>query len=136
MKSAFIISFLLLLATRSYAEIAVITHPSNANALTESHIAHIFLGKTKTFPDGATAIPINQPEDSATSVAFTQNALSKTPSQLKAYWSKLLFTGQGQPPKQVNSDADVIKLVAENPNTIGYIDAANVTAQVKVAGKF
>ena len=59
-----------------------------------------------------------------------------TESQLKAYWSKLVFSGQGQPPKVVESSAEILTLVAANPNMIGFVDAAEVTPNVKVVGKF
>jgi ABC-type phosphate transport system substrate-binding protein len=136
MKSIILAGLVIFVSQLCSAEIVVIVHPSNSNALDATSVSHIFLGKSKSFPDGSTAIPINQPEDSAISIEFAQNVLSKSPSQLKAYWSKLLFTGQGRPPKEVSSEADVIKLVADNPNTIGYIQAANVTGNVKVAGSF
>lgn len=136
MKSIILAGLVLFASQLCRAEIVVIVHPSNGNALDATSVSHIFLGKSKSFPDGSTAIPINQPEDSATGIAFAQNVLNKSPSQLKAYWSKLLFTGQGRPPKEVGNDADVIKLVADNPNTIGYIQAASATGSVKVAGSF
>ena len=60
----------------------------------------------------------------------------EAPQQLKAYWAKLVFTGQGTPPKEVDNDAAVLKLVAENPNIIGYIDAAAVNSSVRVVGIF
>ena len=62
--------------------------------------------------------------------------LNKSGSQLKSYWSKLVFTGKGTPPKVVANDAEVISLISANPNLIGYIDAAAVTGTVKVIAKF
>ena len=53
-------------------------------------------------------------------------------SQLKSYWSKLVFTGKGQPPRDVQTDAEMIELVAGNPNIIGYVDISSVTDKVKV----
>ena len=57
-------------------------------------------------------------------------------SQFTAYWAKLMFTGKGVPPKVVENEADMIDLVAKNPSIIGYVDAANVTADVRVVAKF
>ncbi|MNP49690.1 hypothetical protein D3C76_1438950 [compost metagenome] len=56
---------------------------------------------------------------------------SKSASQLKAHWSKIIFTGRGQPPQAVSSSAEVKKRVAENPGTIGYIDAREVDGSVR-----
>jgi len=57
--------------------------------------------------------------------------LGRSSSQVSAYWSKLVFTGKGIPPKEVSNDAQVIDLVAKNPSVIGYIDKASVTDAVK-----
>ena len=119
----------------SLADVVVIVHPSNANSLDNATIARIFLGKSKTFPDGAQAVPINLQEGSPASDAFNATVLGKNGSQLKAYWSQLVFTGKGAPPKQVDSEDELKKLIAANPNMIGYIDAAKLDASVKAVGK-
>jgi ABC-type phosphate transport system substrate-binding protein len=118
------------------AEVAVIVHPSNADSISEADIVRIFLGKSKSFPGGAAAVPVNQAEGSAVTEEFNQKVIKKSGSQLKAYWSKLVFTGKGTPPKEVANDAEVIDLVANNPNMIGYIDASQVNGGVKVVAKF
>jgi len=118
------------------AEISVIVNLANSDALSESAIKGVFLGKIKTFPSGSQAIPVAQPKDAAASVEFTEKVYKKSAKQLKSYWSKLLFTGQGVPPKEVASDQDVLKLVAENPNIIGYVSSSVVDASVKEVAKF
>lgn len=118
------------------AEIAVIVHPSNANALDEATISKIYLGREKSYADGSSVIPMSLSETAAASTAFNEKVLKKSSSQLKAYWSKLVFTGKGTPPKEVATDADMVKLVAGNPNVMGYVDAAKVDASVKVVFKF
>lgn len=116
-----------------FAEIAVIVHPSaGINALTQEDVSRIFMGKTRTFPDGAQAIPINQDDGSATRDDFNQAIFKRNPSQYKAYWSQLVFTGKGTPPKDSGDEADVKALVAANPKMIGYIDASLVDPSVKV----
>jgi hypothetical protein len=67
---------------------------------------------------------------------FNEKILNKTSSQMKAYWSKLVFTGKGTPPKELLSDKEVIDLVSKNPNMIGYIQKESVTAAVKVVATF
>lgn len=122
---------LTLFSSVSMAEIAVIVHPSNASNLDDSSITRIFLGKAKSFPDGSQAIAVNQTEGSATTNYFNENLVGKSASQLKAYWSKLVFTGKGTPPQEVASDAEVIELVSKNPSLIGYVDASSVDGSVK-----
>lgn len=133
--NAFLVSTLLISST-AIADVAVIVHPSNAATLDENTISRIFNGKAKSFPDGAQAVPINQIESSEVAQAFNANVMKKSASQLKAYWSKLIFTGKGAPPKEVANDAEVIALVSANPNLIGYVDAATVDDSVKAVGVF
>ena len=119
------------------AEVAVIVSASNANsALDQDTISRVFLGKTSNFPDGSQAIPVDQNEGSASREAFNEKVLGKSSSQLKAYWSRLIFTGKGTPPKESGSDADIKNLVAKNPNLIGYVDSSVVDSSVKVVFKF
>lgn len=127
---------LLLIAPVCNAEVAVIINANNTDTLSADDINGIFLAKMKSFPSGSAAIPINQSSDSSATQAFNEQVLKKNSQQLKAYWSKLVFTGQGTPPKEVDNDAEVIKLVQANPSTIGYIDSSSVTAGVKVIATY
>ena len=121
----------------AFAETAVIVSASNGNnALDRETIERIFTGKSNSFPDGTQAIPVDQNEGNAAREAFNASVLGKSSSQLKAYWSRLIFTGRGTPPKESGNDADVKDLVAKNPNLIGYVDASVVDGSVKVVYKF
>lgn len=127
---------LLLSCTYALAETAVIIHPSNADNLDKGEISKIFLGKSKKFPSGETAMPVNLNDSDATRTAFDSNILNKDAGQLKAYWAKLVFTGKASPPKKVGSAAEAKTLVANNPNTIAYIPADQVDDTVKTVLTF
>lgn len=125
--------FLALFSSQLKAEIAVIVNPSmDIAAMTQDNVQRIFLGKAVRFGNGKIANPINQSEGNAAREEFITKALDKTDSQYRAYWSRLIFTGKGTPPKDMGSDADVKRLVADNPNMIGYIDVMSVDDSVKV----
>lgn len=119
------------------AEVAVIVNSSNANAtMSNSDISRIFLGKSSKFPDGSAASAIDQNDGNAARQEFNDKVLGKSESQLKSYWSRLIFTGKGTPPKQLGDDAAVKSAVAADANAIGFIDSASVDGSVKVVGKF
>jgi ABC-type phosphate transport system substrate-binding protein len=114
------------------AELAVIVSArSTATTLGRDQVAAIFLGQTPAFPDGVVATAIDQPLGNATRNEFYERVAAKNPALLKAYWSKLLFTGRGQPPREVESNAAVKKLVAETPGMIGYIDSSALDPSVR-----
>jgi len=115
--------------------VTVIVHPSNTSTLDKNEIKKIFLGKIKKFSNGEEAIPVDLTQGDARS-QFISTVINKSETQLKAYWSKLIFTGKGQAPKSVDSEAELIKLVSQNPNLIGYISDGAVDSSVKAAAKF
>lgn len=120
----------------AFAEVAVIVHPSvSVVSMTDEEVARIFLGKSTSFPGGGQAVPINQDEGSPVRDKFNEAVCKKNASQYKAYWSQLVFTGKGTPPKDAGKDAAVKALIAASPNMIGYVDASAVDASVKVVFK-
>lgn len=113
------------------AEIVVIVNNKNpVNSLNADQVEKLFLGKSSAFPDGAAAIPVDLPKG-AEREQFYQKSTGKSPSQLRAYWSKQIFTGSGQPPKEAESVQEMVNLVGRNPNLIGYVDKAAVNNTVK-----
>lgn len=130
--AASLLGFSLFCSGLAWSGVAVVVHPSNTNDMDREEVARIFLGKKKSFANGATAVPIDQSEGSAIRTSFVGEVLQKTDQQVKAYWAQLLFTGRGTPPKSVDSDAAVKKLIAENPALIGYIDSNEVDDSVRV----
>jgi ABC-type phosphate transport system substrate-binding protein len=119
-------------AAKTEDVVAVVSAKSPVTTLNATQVADLFLGKTSRFPDGTQAMPIDQAEDSAARERFYAQFTGKSPAQVKAHWSKIIFTGRGQPPKQVASEAEAKKLIATNPNAIGYIDSALVDGSVRV----
>ncbi len=114
------------------AELLVEGGVARAVDLTADQVAQLFTGKADTFPGGGKAVPIDQAEGSADRNAFHAKVTGKDAAQLKAYWSKLIFAGKGQPPKEVASGADVKKAVAADPAAIGYLDKSLVDGSIKV----
>ena len=112
--------------------VAVVSAKSPVTSLNTAQVADIFLGKTNRYPDGTLAVPIDLPEESPVREKFYAEYTGKSPAQVKAHWSKIIFTGRGQPPKQVSTGAEAKKAVLDNPNAIAYIDSRLVDGSVRV----
>ena len=112
--------------------VTVVSAKSPITALSKTQVADIFLGKSNRYPDGAQAMPIDQPEASIDRGKFYITMTGKSPEQLRAYWAKVLFTGRGQPPPIASSSAELKKLLLTNPLAIGYLDATQVADSVRV----
>lgn len=122
----------LLMSAAGYAQVSVIINPANPNALNTKDVQRIFLGKDKKYPDGSEIIAINLDPSTQTRNDFDTEVLGRSSSQVAAFWSKLVFTGKGIPPKEVMTDAEMLQLVASNPSVIGYISSSTAASGVKV----
>ena len=115
------------------AALAIVAHPSNSvSGIRADDAQRIFLGKTGEFANGRRAAPVDQTPGTASRTKFMKSVIQKSEDELKGYWSKLMFSGKGQPPREVGDDAAVKAWVASNPEAIGYIDGKFVDGSVKV----
>ena len=122
-----------LIANVGMAQVAVVAGAkSAATVLTREQAAALFLGKSTQLPGAGIPVLIDLPESVEARQIFYAKVTEKTPAQVKAVWSRLVFSGKGSPPKEVANSADVKKLVSTNPDAIGYIEKSAVDATVKV----
>lgn len=112
-------------AHSAMAQIAVVMAP-NAAPLTKEQLTNVYLGRNADFK------PVDLPESAPMRATFYQKATDRDPAQIKAVWSRLVFSGKAQPPKELPDAAAVKKAVAADPKAIGYIDKAAVDSSVKV----
>jgi len=112
-------------ASIAHADVVVIGNPAAA-ALTKDQVSDVFLGKSQAFT------PIDQPDSAPVRAEFYKKATGRDLAQVKATWSRLVFTGKAVAPKEVADAAAVKKAVAADPKAIGYIDKSAVDGSVKV----
>lgn len=122
-----------LMSVAAAAEIAVVVSAKSAVAtLNAEQVSNIFLGKARSFPGGGAAVAIDQAEAMSIRGEFYSKVAGKDEAQMKAYWSRLVFTGKGSPPKEFASSTEVKRALGSDPTLIGYIEKSAVDASVKV----
>ncbi len=124
-RSLVLIAAVVFAGAAQAADIVVVGNPSGAS-LTKEQALDVYLGKTQS------ANPFDQAESNAIRADFYKKAAGKDLTQIKALWTRLSFTGKGQPPKEVADSAAVKRAVAADPKAIGYIEKTAVDASVKV----
>jgi ABC-type phosphate transport system substrate-binding protein len=112
--------------------VVVMSAKSNVSNLSKNTVTAIFLGKTPTFPDGNQAIPIEQSEGQEAYNEFHRLVTEKSTAQLNAYWARIVFSGMGNPPREVANNDEVLKIIATNPYMIGYLEKSAVNRTVKI----
>ena len=123
-------------SVHAYSDIAVVVNVNNNSELSKSDIKKIYLAKKRTFSNSSPVVMVDQPSGSKIKQEFGKELLGKDQRRLKAYWSRLIFTGKATPPEEMETDEEIKAFVALNPGAIGYIDAASVDDSVKVVFKF
>jgi len=114
-------------------DVVVVVHPSNPlMEISVADVKKIYLGKKKFFPGGEKAIPGDQPKDTQSRKFFYGGIIGKSEAKLKIYWSRLIFTGKGTPPKIIGVDRVIKKWVGNQPQAIGYIMRSEADNTVKI----
>lgn len=106
--------------------VVVVSAKSATKTLSIEEVSDIFLGKS------AAMTPIDNADKSGIRGNFYLKVTGKSESQVKAVWSRIMFTGRGRPPREMQSDDEVVKAVAADPTAIGYVDKTMADASVKV----
>lgn len=118
---------------QAFAEVVVITNKAMpVSNLSQEEVYRIYLGKSKFLSNGSKVIPVDQRVGSPARNKFYSDVIKKSDTEMKSYWARVIFTGQGNPPIQESDDNAVKELVSKNPNCIGYIDRSAVDNSVKV----
>jgi len=114
-------------------DIVVIINPKNEAKLSKELVMSYYMGDAKAWTGGVPVRLLDLPPDSSTRAAFDKLALGKSTQQMKDIWMKNATSGKAEPPKEMDSDAEVKKAVASSRMAMGYIKASSVDDTVKVA---
>jgi len=120
-----ILASVLAFCAAAHADVVVVMAPGSA-PLTKDQVAAVYLGRSTELK------PVDLPPGAPGREAFYKKATDRDEAQIKAAWSRIIFTGKGQPPKELPDAAAVKKAVAADPKAVGYIDKSAVDGTVKV----
>ena len=131
--TAVAISFFLAPLATSAAGLVVIVNPdSGVEKLSREEIIQFYMGRTKKMPGGEAVAMIDV---DASREAFYYALLGRDIAEINAYWARLKFSGQTQPPQLLSSDEAAVERVARQRNAIAYVDANKVDKRVRVVLK-
>jgi len=120
----------------SYSQVVVVvSKDSVVESLNNQQVANIFLAKSNRFPNGNKATPI-EIKNNAIRAKFYHSITGKSENQLNAYWTTLVFTGKGKPPKNLPNYDNLMMQLLNKPDAISYMLANQVTNNLKVVYKF
>ncbi|MBC3886196.1 type 2 periplasmic-binding domain-containing protein [Undibacterium griseum] len=122
-----------LLCGSAEAELVVIAnHNSGIDKLSKDEVINLYMGRNRKLPNGLTVLPLDLNSAHEEKAAFYEQLVGKEIAEINSYWARLRFSGQGYPPRQLDSADEVLNIVSENKGAIGYIDRKKIDKRVKL----
>jgi len=119
-------------ALRAEEPLVVIVNPaSGVTRLTRAEVTGIFMGRTRHLPSGLVALPVEQVEPEGLRARFYGLLAGLTLTQVQAYWARLYFSGQAQPPRQAGNAEETLRVVGANRGAVGFVEQGQVDRRVK-----
>ncbi|MFG6177903.1 hypothetical protein ACGTN6_11720 [Halomonas sp. THAF12] len=109
-----------------------------ANAGVETHhltrdtTRALFAMRQRTWPDGQAARIFVLPNRHPVHARFVKQRLSVYPHQLQLAWDRVVFSGTGQAPNRVLTQAEMLEQIASTPGALGYLEREYVDDRVQV----
>lgn len=126
-------TLLALLPGTASAELVVVANPkSGIERMTREEVVYVFMGRWRQLPSGLPATPVDSPLESSEQEAFYRQLVNKGAADIKAYWSRLMFTGTARPPIATHSRDEQMKILASTPGAISYLERSMVDSRVKI----
>lgn len=106
-------------------EVLLIVHPDVVGDIDASQLRTIYTMRLRQWPDGQGLRVFTLPDNHPAHVRFAEQSLRILPHLLRRSWDRLVFSGTGQAPSEVASEAEMIERVASTPGAIGYVTSGH-----------
>ena len=106
--------------------IAVVTLASSPiSALNRAELSRLALGQQQALNDG-TPVRFADLAPGPVRERFYRMIAQRNPAQMRAYWSRLVFTGRGKPPPVAHSGEELREWLQKDASLIGYLPASEL----------
>lgn len=131
-----LLSFLLTLS-QSYAfessQIEIYVHPSVPDKqYSLADLRSIFAMRKKHWSDGTKIAVFVLPDDEPLHRQFTKSKLNMFPHQFRRIWDRLIFSGTGQAPEEVESYDEMLEKIETVPGAIGYLNKQSKNTNIRI----
>lgn len=131
---------LLLLACTSYSSVlkasndfvVVANHHAGIDKMSKDEVINVYMGRNRKLASGVNAQPIDLENPLAEKENFYSVMVNKELPEISSYWARLMFSGQGSPPRQVMTTEQALELVSSVKGAIAYIDRKKIDKRVKI----
>lgn len=105
---------------------------SGLEKMSKDEVINVYMGRNRKLPSGISATPLDLSTPLSEKANFYSVMVNKELSEISSYWARLLFSGQGSPPKQLKDADEALEYVAQFKGAIAYIDRKKADKRVKI----
>jgi ABC-type phosphate transport system substrate-binding protein len=111
----------------------IIGHNSlKTDQLTKSEVINIYMGRQRTIDGDTFVLPMDLTGASQDRERFYRLLTGKSISEINSYWARVIFSGNGAPPRPVVSYVEMVSVIEKNASAIGYIKEDQVDSRINV----
>ena len=104
------------------AAFRVVVHRNNPiGSISRAELSAVYMKRRRSWRDGRRIVPVDQHPRERVREQFSRAVHGKNAAYVTRYWQRLIFSGRGIPPPQLQNDAAVLELVRNHRDAIGYI---------------
>lgn len=89
-------------------------------SIDRSTLRAIFGMRLRKWPSGGPTTVFVLPDQHPVHARFAKQVLNVYPHQLRRWWDRLVYSGTGQAPIEVEDQAEMLERVAQTPGGVGY----------------
>ncbi|WP_395008909.1 hypothetical protein [Undibacterium sp.] len=135
-----ILILLLLLASAGYSSalkasndfVVIANLQAGIDKMSKDEVINVYMGRNRKLASGINAQPLDIETPLGEKANFYNVMVNKELSEISSYWARLLFSGQGSPPRQVSTAEQALDLVSNSKGAIAYIDRKKIDKRVKI----
>jgi ABC-type phosphate transport system substrate-binding protein len=120
---------LTIVMTSAYADDQSVTvlihHEVTTNELTSAQLRRIFSMRQTVWPNGMSIAVFVLPTENPAHQVFCKEILKMFPYQVERIWNKLVYSGMGVKPIEVESEQQMLQKIKDTPGAIGYLPESN-----------
>ena len=101
-------------------DLVIIVNPDVSSTVLKNDLKRIYLNRKKRW-NGGKGIVTATLADGTLHRLFLEKYINKSSAQFNTFWKRVIFTGKGAPPKNFQTEEELVVFVANTPGAIGYV---------------
>jgi len=112
--------------------VPVVNQQLKQNTISKHGLSAIFKMRLHKWKDDTAITVFVLADDNSLHKAFCKTILNVFPHQMRRTWDRLVFSGSGQSPIQLDNKDEMIKKLLSTAGAIGYLRTSDIKEGIKV----